>query len=98
MLNNKLLDNPKLAKTVLESQERLHAAKIEMGFLGKIIGGTSSAPFSICFIVIVASTLGLIFLPLCTDKIPYKLASEIFVPIISLFSGYLFGKGSKTIQ
>ena len=87
-----LPDNPDIANKILDNQKEKDLRNTEIGWLGKVWGVSSSVPnniaaFTIIFFLIVGSVIS------CrqSDLSGVKGVWNVFVPLISLAFGYLFG-------
>jgi hypothetical protein len=101
-INPDLLNDKRLAKQVLESQNEIEKIKAERGWLGGLWGISSSIPNNLAALTIVVLLLMGMVYTFCMmncgqDKIILSIKDfwAIISPLITLAVGYLFGDKSK---
>lgn len=98
-MNNVTLPKDKeLAKQVLESQSAVASKAIDQGWLGKIWGNSSNAPYNIAGLMVSCLIiLGIIYTVYASSckaenlDLSIKDFWSIITPLITLSMGYLFG-------
>ena len=94
-----LPSDPKLAGQVLKSHADTEARDMERGIMGWLFGMGSEKPANIAGFAIVVSFIAAVSIALWMPDTPgftKKDAVLVFVGIITLALGFLFGRGSAT--
>lgn len=94
----KLPANEKLAGKMLEGHMRHEQTRIERGFIGSVIGSSSSVPYNIAAVLAVVAAIALISVIVMwsgNQDFTRKDGVASLSALVTLLIGYLFGRGNK---